>query len=169
MQQAGYHHANILATQLYANIAQHQTEMLAMMQKLVIKQVNEQKGVPDEPQVQPATNATMEGSLQLQMLRILQKMQVTQNEGHNKADSHNGGGGNRNVNRDNSRDRSQNRNKKTPDNAAFQRADKSEYCWTHSTCNHKSGACNKKVPGHKTNVVLVNRMGVQTLFVGNWT
>ena len=120
MQQAVYHHLNILATQLRVDIGQQQTEMLAMMQNLVIGQANEQEDAPDEPQVQPAANSTMEGSLQLQMLRILQKMQVTQNEGHNKADSHNGGGGNRNVNRDNSRDRSQNRNKKTPDNAAFQ-------------------------------------------------
>ena len=120
MQQSGYHHVNMLATQLRAYIGQQQTEMVAMMQNLVIKQVNKQEDTPDDPQVQPAANAMMEGSFQLQMLRILQEMQATQNTGHNNADSNNGSGGNWNVNRDNDRDRNHNRNKKIPDNVAFQ-------------------------------------------------
>ena len=65
MQQAGYHHVNMLATQLRPDIGQQQTEMLAMMQNLVIGQVNEQEDVTDEPLVQPAANATIEGNLQL--------------------------------------------------------------------------------------------------------
>ena len=74
--------------------------MLAMMQSLVIRQANEQEDAPDEPQVQPAANATMEGSLQLKILQILQEMQATQNAGHDNADRHNEGGGNLNVTRD---------------------------------------------------------------------
>ena len=108
----------------------------------------------------------MEGSFQLQMLRILQEMQATQNTGHNNADNDNGGWSNQNVNRDNDRDRSQNWNKKTPDNAAFQQAEKSEYCWTHSAFNHKSGACNRKAPGHNTSAMLANRMGGSNAFCG---
>ena len=118
----------MLATQLRADIGQQQTEMLAMMQNLVIGQMNEQEDAPDESLVQPAANATIEVSLQLQMLQILHQMQATQNAGHSNDNSNNEGGGSRNVNRDNDQDRSRNRNKKTPDNAAFQRADKLEYC-----------------------------------------
>ena len=97
----------------------------------------------------PAANATMEGSVQLKMLQILQEIQAAQNAGHNNSERDNEGGGNRNNTRDNNRNRSRNRNRKTPDNTAFQRADKSEYCWTHRACNHKSGACNRKAPEHR--------------------
>ena len=97
------------------------------------------------------------------MLQILQEIQATQNVGHRNAECHNEGGGNRDITHDNDRDRSRNRNHKTPDNAAFQRADKSEYCWTHSAYNNKSGSCNRLAPGHKNNEALVNRMGAQFL------
>ena len=94
-------------------------------------------------------------------------MQAMQNAGHSNENNNNGGGGNRNVNRDTDWDRSRNRNKKTPDTAAFQRTEKLEYCWMHGACNHKSDACSRKAPGHKTNATLANRMGDQTLSVGN--
>ena len=44
------------------------------MQHLVIGQAHEQEDVQDEPPVYPAANATMEVSVQLKMLQILQEM-----------------------------------------------------------------------------------------------
>ena len=38
MQQAGYHHAKMLAQQLRTDLTNQQTEMLAMMQNLVPEQ-----------------------------------------------------------------------------------------------------------------------------------
>ena len=91
----------------------------------------------------PTANATIEGSVQLKMLQVLQEMQAVQNVGHDNAGQTNEGCRNRNITRDNNRDRSRNRDRKSPDNALFQRSDKSDYCWTHGACHHKSGACNQ--------------------------
>lgn len=160
MQQAGYHHANMLASQLRVDIGQQQTEMLAMMQNLVTGH----EPPEDETPVQPAANAAIEGNVQMQMLQILREMQAAQNAGNTNGGSDNERGRNRNRNRDTNGDRSRNRNRKTPDNASFQRADKSEYCWTHGACNHKTGACNRKAPGHKNNATFANRMSGSNAF-----
>ena len=148
MQQAGYHHANMLASQLRADIVQQQTEMLAMMQDLVTGPPPQEDEIP----VQQAANATIADNVQMQMLQILRQMQAAQNAG------------NANRERVPGRDRTRNRNRKTPGNASFQRADKSEYCWTHGACNHNAGACNRKAPGHRTNATLANRRGGSNAF-----
>ena len=106
----------------------------------------------DEAPVQQVANASIEENMQLQILQILQAMQPAQNTGKS-----NGRG-------DNDRGRRRNINKKTPDNAAFQRIDKTEYCWTHGACNHKTGACNRKAPGHKSNATIANRLGGSNAF-----
>ena len=108
--------------------------------------------IEDEAPVQQVTNASIEENVQLQILRILQAMQAIQNTG----DSNERG--------DNDRGRHRNINKKTPDNAAFQRIDKTEYCWAHGACNHKTGACNRKAPGHISNATFTNRLGGSNAF-----
>ena len=128
--------------------------MLAMMQDLVFPDpplANE--APPEEAHVQQAANATIGTDVQLQMLQILQAMQATHATGNQQGQQQSqrqgqqGGNGNRNRT-----------NRRTPDDASFNRVDKSKYCHTHGACNHRSSACNKKAPGHKDNATLPHRM-----------
>ena len=131
MQQAGYHHASMLASQLRVGIGNQQTEMLAMVKQFVMGQLPE---LEDEEQAQPDANAAIEENLQLQMLQmlqILQAMKATQNGNPQ-------GGGNQGGNKH------RNRNPKTPENVAFPQAYTSKYCWIHGMRNHETGACNRK-------------------------
>ena len=73
MQQASYHHANMLASQLCVDIGNQQIEMLAMVQQLVTGQP---LAFEEEEQVQPVANAVIEENLQLQILQIFQAMQA---------------------------------------------------------------------------------------------
>ena len=92
----------------------------------------------------------------MQMLQILQAMQAAQANGNGNQSNGNGnqnGGG-----------RPPRVNKRTPDNAAFTRLDKSKYCHTHGACNHASSECNRKAPGHRNTATLTNRMGGSNAF-----
>ena len=83
MQQAGYHYANMLASQLRVDLNNQQTEMLAMVQNMVIQEPPPAQESPaEEAPVQEAANATIGGNVQLQMLQILQAMQATQATGN---------------------------------------------------------------------------------------
>ena len=59
MQQPGYHHAAVSASQLRVDISNQQIEMLAMVQQLVSRQP---LAFEDEEQVQPVANAYIEGN-----------------------------------------------------------------------------------------------------------
>ena len=157
MQQAGYHHANMLASQLRVDLNNQQTEMLAMVQNLVIQdETPAQESRVEEQHAQHAANATIESNVQMQMLQILQAMQAAQANGngnqYNGSGNQNGGG------------RPPRANKRTPDNASFTRLDKSKYCHTHGACNHASSECNRKAPGHRNTATLTNRMGGSNAF-----
>ena len=149
MQQAGFHHANMLASQLRVDLGNQQTEMLAMVQDLVAD-VQEQDPV-QAPIQQPAANAAI-ATVQEQMLQILQDMRAAQQNANNAGQGNQNGGGRARVNR------------RTPDNASFNRRDTSQYCHTHGASNHTSRDCNKKAPGHRNTATLANRMGGSNAF-----
>ena len=147
----------MLASQLRADLNDQQTEMLAMVQNIVIQGLTPTQETPvEEHHAQQAANATIKGNVQLQMLQILQAMQVAHANGngnqYNGSGNQNGGG------------RPPRANKRTPDNAAFTRLDKSKYCHTHGACNHASSECNRKAPGHRNTATLTNRMGGSNAF-----
>ena len=160
-QHAGYHHANMLASQMRAELSNQQAEMLAVMQSMVppdeapAQEENEQandSGTNAVPTQQMA-NAVIADNVQLQMLRILQSMQESQQNstGNNGGGEQNGGGRVR-VNR------------RTPDSETFNRRDTTKYCQTHGACNHTSSECNRKAPGHKNMATIPNRMGGSNAF-----
>ena len=69
MQQAGYHHANILAQQLHMNLQVQGNEILALVYELVVN-----KNPPDEedqPLPAPAANAIIQTTVQTEMLQLL--------------------------------------------------------------------------------------------------
>ena len=169
MQQAGYHHANMLAQQMRTDLTNQQTEMLAMMQNLVPEQEPEvQESAP-----QPVANAVI-NDVQLQMLQILQAMQAAQlnaNNRQNNGGGNNGGntsGGNNRGNNSGGGDNNGQRPKRTPritpDNATFTRQVKTHYYHTHRACNHQSSDCNSRAQGHRNGATLANRMGGSNAF-----
>ena len=71
MQQARYHHANMLVTQLRANLDTRNSQMLAMVQKYTdTEEQQDNEATPDKP----AANALTHDAIQLNMLRFLQKI-----------------------------------------------------------------------------------------------
>ena len=154
MQQAGYHHANMLAQQMRNDLQNQQTEMLAMVQNMVPVEPQQEEQQIVEHQVANAAVTT----IQQQMLQILQAMQATQNANaandEGNANGQNGGGCNER----------RRRNRRTPDNAAFDRQDTTHYCHTHGGCNHSSSECNRRAPGHRTNAIFANRMDGSNAF-----
>ena len=116
MQQAGYHHANMLADQVRQDITTQNEQLMAMVQSMQNMETN-------PAPVQPAANAAMTDSVQLEILRLLQTMHQQMNNngtngGSNQKNNESNGGNTRNCNR----------NCRTPDNASFNRTDITKYC-----------------------------------------
>ena len=144
MQQAGYHHANMLAEQIRTDFGHQNEQIMAMMQN--IANVAESQSEPSsEPSVQLANATTVDTNQQiLQLLRTMQQ-QLTSNNTPNNSER-------------------RGRNRRTPDNASFNRRVKDKYCWTHGACNHASGDCSRKAPGHRDEATFANRMGGSNAF-----
>ena len=68
MAQAGYHHANMLATQLHANMNVQTNEILSMVQHIANGEIEELPVNNTPPE--PAANAIVQETVQLEMLRI---------------------------------------------------------------------------------------------------
>ena len=132
--------------------------MLAMMQSMVTGKEQPAQEIEAETPMQQVANVAIADNVQLQMLQILQTMQAAQqqgdrnNRGSDKNSGNQNGGGRARVNR------------RTPDDATFNRRDESKYCHTHGACNHTSSDCNRKAPGHRNTATLTNRMGGSNVF-----
>ena len=147
MAQAGYHHANLLASEIRNELQNNQMQMLSLMKM-------QQEEFPEEHFIENETeniNATPYASIQTETLKALQELQkglkyltseVKQN-GHPTRGKI---------------------NKKTADNATFNRTETGKYCWTHGACNHNSNECNRKAPGHKSDATKDNKIGGSKAF-----
>ena len=160
MQQAGYHHANMLADKLRADLQMQGNEMLAMVQGFAEANSN-QPSEEEQPHPAPAANAVVQDSIQLEILQLLRDL-----AGQNNRNSGRGGRGGRTgrttrTARGNGGPRTYTR---TPDDASFNRRVTTSYCHTHGACNHNSGACTTKAPGHQDNATMDNRMGGSNAF-----
>ena len=84
MQEAGYHHANMLPDQRRADLQLQGTEMLALVQSMVIdnNQPVEEVQPPTQPQPVPAANAVMQDNMQVKILRLLRN--IAQQNGNNR-------------------------------------------------------------------------------------
>jgi len=71
MQQAGYHHANMLAAQLRADLQVQGSEMLAMVQEMSI---DDNPPTDSRSPPEPAANASVGDTVQVEMLRLLRQI-----------------------------------------------------------------------------------------------
>ena len=154
MQQAGYHHANMLAAQLRADLQVQGSEMLAMVQDMSVRDDIPPTDSRSPPE--PAVNASVGDSVQLEMLRLLRQIAGNRQGGSGPSNRDSAGSGDASGGR--------RRTRKTPDNASFPRDQTSLYCWTHGACNHLSKDCERKALGHKDTAKLANRMGGSNAF-----
>ena len=167
MQQAGYHHANMLAEQLRTDLQVQGTEMLAIVQEMAAATINPPEN-GNQPPPAPAANAALQPTAETEMLQLLRTIAANCN-----LNGSNDGQGARNYSRgQNGRGVNGGRGnaarviRRTPDNANFAWRITNLYCHTHGACNHTSIACTNQAPGHENEATMTNRMGGSNAFCG---
>jgi hypothetical protein len=158
MQQAGYHHANMLAEQLRTTIDAQGTEMLAMLSEMQDNNPPIQESTPPPPPTEQSANSAAHTDVQLQILRILQDMHQHQVRPRKNQTGRTGAGGRGSAQRTGAQ------NRRTLDDATFSRRVTDKYCHTHGGCNHTSGECTRKAPGHEDTATMTNKLGGSNAF-----
>ena len=147
MKQAGYHHANHLASEIRDELRHSQMQMLALAQNLTLPEESEEA----QPIEGNSVNAVVQTSTQQQTNELLQALQENLKLLTDQLQKRKNGNPRK-------------PNKKTPDNPPFSRADTSKYCWTHGGSNHNSNECSRRAEGHKSEATKVNKMGGSKAF-----
>ena len=144
----------MLSEQLRITINTQGTEILAMLQELVVADNNspiEEMPPPTAPPT-PAENAVAHTNVQLEMLRILHEI-MQLNAGRSGRGGRGGRGrGNREKNHCNL------------DNVKFPRRIIDKYCHIHGGCNHVSSDCTRKAEGHNDAATMQNRLDGSNAF-----
>ena len=164
MQQAGYHHANMLAEQLKTCMEHRDQELFSAIQS-VVDSNSVATSPPSMAQSELSTitpsqhqaNAVQNDSIQLEMLKLLKQMQESMCTQLNKTQQKNGSQPSTNKKPP----------RKTPDDASYPRKKTNKYCWTHGGTNHSSQECQRKAPGHQDTATFVNRLGGSNAYCSN--
>ena len=184
MRQAGFHHANMLADQLRADMTAQSTEMVNIMRQML--EVNETTEAEDNLQQtqqgsqQETVNAAIEPMAE--MMRLLRDMQqelrgtrqnsgnvASQGQGENQNNRQSGRGRRARQRRSRQGQARQSGTTcvKCPDDLEGQdreagrpmRQATTMYCWTHGMWNHLSGDCRFRAPGHQVGATPSNKLG----------
>jgi len=147
MQQAGYHHANVLAQeigqQLQAQLEARDSKMYAVLQQIPGLTDTSSSSEDSYEEPQEAVNSLTASSIQLEILKLLRDI---------KSDLK--------TEKEDKQPTRPRRNRKTPDNQTRPaRSLVSKYCWTHGACDHEGKECNRRAPGHKVEATKENKMG----------
>ena len=152
MQQAGFHHANMLASQIRTNLESQNEDMMQMLQEVMDTNEKQQQEQEENTPVQhQSANAMTADTSQLEMMKLLKQMQegmqmLLQKESGTSPTKRKGFG------------------KKTPDDTDRERAITSSYCWTHGGCGHSSTKCKFRAEGHQDSATFKKRMGGSKAF-----
>ena len=146
MAQAGFHHANLLASEIRSELQENQEKMFAIIKNLHDTEPTHDN---DSEEQQESVNAVNSLSVQTETLKVLTQLQEQLKRLTNEVK----------YNRSKKR-----QNRKTPDDASFNRTNTDHYCWTHGMCNHKSNACTHQAPGHKSDATKDNKQGESKAF-----
>ena len=146
MQQAGYHHAHMLANQLREDMDARNSDLMSVLQTaLEAQSIAPAATATTTSTLTPQThqvNAATTDKVQLEILQLLQQMQKDMQTTRVPAQATKARKG-----------------RKTPDDASFPRKKTDQYCWTHGACAHPSPSCNTKAQGHQDTANFKNRMG----------
>ena len=135
MQQAGYHHANLLATQLREDMEAHNHDLMTVLQTALDAQSQALTAtgteISDLTRNTHQANTTTTDKVQLEILQLLKQLQTDMRTGTpTPAPAH--------------KAPRKRRGKKTPDDASFPRRKTDKYCWTHGACAHDGLGCEDK-------------------------
>ena len=147
MKQLGYHQANHLAKQLHDNMQHRDNDIMSILHiemdsnSVTPSLADSDFSTPSPSQHQ--ANATQADTTQLEILKLLQRIQSdmstsAQPQPPNNANSNNTA-------------RTQRILQKTPDNASLPCKKTDKYCWTHRGNGHTSITYRAKAPGHQDN------------------
>ena len=160
MQQAGYHHANVLAKQLKTNMERQDQELFSVIQSVV----DSIAPTASPPSISPSDISSItpsqhqEKSVQtdpvhLKMLKILQQIQQYMFTQAQDPQQHNG-----------SQTWTTKRTpKKTPDKVSYPRKQTDTY-WTHGGSNNSSQEYQRKAPGHQDAATFDNCIGGSNVY-----
>ena len=151
MAQAGYHHANHLATEIREELKDSQFQMLALLKNMSEVPAENNPDIEDLNTNIATANIATQVTMQTETLKVLQEMQKQLQNLSNEV---------KNGNKTNKK----REYKKTPDDPPFTRKDTDKYCWTHGGCNHNSNACTRQAPGHKKDATRENKLGGSKAF-----
>lgn len=144
MQQAGYHHANMLAQQLRSSLDQNNQDLLSYIQTAIDDCSQAHTAPSTLPPPTQAVNAATTDTVQVEILTLLRQMQQDMNCPPT-------------TNNTEPAPRTQ-RGRKTSDDSTWRRRKTYQYCWTHGACAHASPDCKDKAPGHKDKTTFNERM-----------
>ena len=156
MQQAGYHHAHLLAHQLHTDFREdlnsHNNDLLTILKTAMeaSKDTAPSQVSTAVSTLTPGTHqvhATTTDAVQLQILQLLQTMQADFKGTKTNAPT-----------------ATRRKPRKTPDDASYPRCVTNKYCWTHGGCTHDSPDCQGKANGHQDGATFENKMGGSTAY-----
>ena len=163
MQQANFHHVNMLADRPCEDLRQQGTQMLVMVQASAITD-HKPPIVDVQPPLQPTANTVLQNSVQIEILRLLREISTECRGG--QGGKGRGSGDNNGLDHGYGLDYGEsNRNSRTPDNTNVAPCITNSYCWTHRVCNHASVECTRKAPAHKDDAARDSCMGGSNAFV----
>ena len=158
MMQAGFAHANHLATEMREEMQASNLELLNILTRIEAQDKAEESSTTTPSTMTETTTNTEEKvnitvpALQKQMMQMFKKLETKVDNISTGPSSSNG---NDNRNR---------RNRKTPDNPRFTRRKTDKYCWTHGGCAHNSSECTAKANGHVDLATFANKQGGSKAF-----
>ena len=146
MQQAGFHHANLVVNQIKDEITSHlqtrDSEFLAMLQTIPSLVSTDSSSSEEEHSYHQRQQANAASDqTQVQILKLLKDLTAELKSVKSSLQQQPKFG------------------RKTPDNKTSPRKVTDKYCWTHGGCNHDGTACNFRAQGHKEKATFTNRMG----------
>jgi hypothetical protein len=152
MQQAGFHQANFIASQVLEEVNRVQENVL---QKLDDFNQNKEN-IPETP-IEEKANMTKKDDkpydVQFEMMKMLQSLQQEMktlkqsNQQHNPNPNYKGNNFDPNY---------------KPGNRNQQPRRRDFYCWSHGCCGHKGKDCKHTKEGHKPEATFANKMGGNT-------
>ena len=153
MQQAGYHHANALASNIECSLQtqlQDQNSQITSFLSNIPSLTTTTTGTElSEISTHSANSTSTTNNVQLEMLKLLQEMSREMKQIRNPVTTpRTQGRGQRRI------------GTRTPDDQVHPpRPYTAKYCWTHGNWGHHGSQCRNKAEGHKDEATKNNRLG----------
>ena len=155
MENAGFHQANFIASQVREEVHNVQTNVLELLQRHHADKENEEPPELVNQQANAAKNTDPALSMQMEMLKLIKSLQ--QEVSGLKAQNNNQNNYQNNPNNYQNNPNNGNYKGNNPNNYQGRRFT-NKYCWSHGACGHDGKVCRFKKENHKDDATFKNRM-----------